>query len=254
MATALVKLRTQIISAFADDRAWKANAAKLQRGLRAKFDRLVPGGIALPRRPWTVDVDTFVHHYIDDHIVDLLLLPTADLRFFLAQLAGNTSLTTVFASSGGDGVECYRDATTFLINADGAIGETVSWSRCISISKSNGANAYRKHLYEENYRGSEAKYGRGVVARNLETLVVRRGHGHFVNGRRIHLYGRFARDVGTTGKRAARVETRLLKVQLDKVRRPTASRLLKDRHTRRAGFAHRDHLFRAIVTARFASS
>ncbi len=178
-------------------------------------------------RPWTADAETFANHYLDDETVRLLLLPTADLRFFLARSVGLTARDILYASANGGGVECYRDATTLLINAEGDEGETESWSRCISVSKVTGDNAYPKHLHERNYRGQVAKYAAAIVPRNVEALVVRRGLGHFETTSRLFMYGRFDFMVGVTGKGAARSETPILKVQLDKGRRPAFSRRLK---------------------------
>lgn len=228
MATALSKVRDQIERAILADRPYLAKTQRLQRGLARKLQRLVSTDVS--RRlahPWTRDAETFANYYLDDEAVRLLLLPTADLRFFLARLAGMTAHDVVYAAADGEGVECYRDATTFLINVDGEDGATHSWSRCVSVSKLAGDNAYRKHLHAPNYNGDVAKYAAAIVPRNIETLVVRHGVGHFDGANRLFMYAAFDFVVGMTGRRAARSETSILKVQLDKARRPAFMRRLK---------------------------
>jgi len=229
MTTALSKLREQVIEAFTSDQPWEKKTLRLKAGLDRKFAQLVTGTVAKKlNRPWTKDAGTFVNYHIDEAVVNHLLYATADLRFFLASLAGITEKRIVFDSPAGSGVECYRDGTTLLINATGKQGETESWSRCLSISKSTGRNAYDKHLYVPNYRGGEAKYGERVLPQVVEWATVRRGVGYQAIPGRLFFYGRFALPVGHTGNAAARVETCFLKVQLDRVQRPCVQRLLKN--------------------------
>lgn len=233
MTTALSKLRKQVTEAVLNDRPWVAKSRRLQAGLGRKFDRLVPEEVARAlSRPWTTDPNTFVNHHLDAQVVDLLLLPTADLRFFLARLAGRTSRSIVYGAARGQGVECFRDATTFLINESDEVGATVSWSRCISISKETGLNAYPKHLYRRDYRGNEATCGADMVPRVVEFAAVRGGLG-YGGGGRLFFFARFATPVGLTGRRGARTETHYLKVQLDRVQRPATTRRLKGGGTSR---------------------
>lgn len=237
MATALGKVREQIERAILADGPYVAKTQRLQRGLARKLQRLVSADVARRlARPWTRDPETFANYYLDDEAVRLLLLPTADLRFFLARLAGMTAHDVVYTSADGEGVECYRDATTFLINADGEEGETDSWSRCVSVSKLTGDNAYRKHLYAPNYKGDIAKYAAAIVPRKIEACVVRHGLGHFDGANRIFMYAAFDFVVGMTGRGPARSETSILKVQLDRARRPAFMRRLKSGARR----AHQD--------------
>jgi hypothetical protein len=233
ITSALLRLREQVTEALGYDRPWTGKARGLQAGLRGKFERLVPDEVARTLdRPWGKDLDTFVNHHLDDPIVEALLLPTADLRFFLARLAGRTRTNIVFGSPTGPGIECYRGASTLLINESGQARETVSWSRRLSISKSTGKNPYKKHLHEPRYNGREAKYNADVVPALVESAAVKNGLGY---GRadRLFFFGRFASPVGQTGRGGGRSETHYLKVQLDRVARETTPRLLKSGRTSR---------------------
>jgi hypothetical protein len=229
VATALRKLTEQVVDAVVNDKPWRAKAHRLQQGLRRKHERLLTDDVAqrLGQRPWLFDVQTFVNNYLDDPVVEILLLPTADLRFVAAQRAGLTSHETVFASAAGHGVECYRDDTTLLINPGGQVGATESWSRRISITKVAGPNAYPKHLYRQNYKGRAAMYAANVVPRDVEAMAVKGGLGHKDGNDRVFFYARFTSVTGTVHTGAGREDTRYLKVQLDKVKRPVFNRLLK---------------------------
>ena len=242
MTTALVKLREQIIEAVDAGRPHLTKAERLKAAVGRKFDRLVPLGIARGMaRPWMTDVTTFVNHGMHDPIVDDLLLATADLRFFLARRVDRTSHSILYDAPAGDGVECFRDATTLLLNLLGRVGTTESWSRCLSISRSGGHNAHRKHLYEASYRGDQAKYAADVLPRSVEAAAVRGGLGHF-DGVRIFFYARFATAIGTTGPQEARTPTHVIKVQLDRVHRPRVMRRHKDGSTSRRADGREVHM------------
>jgi hypothetical protein len=244
MATALRKFREQIARAVVNDRPYLAETQRLQQGLTRKVQKLVSKKVERQITPLLkADAETFANYYLDNKIVQLLLLPTADLRFFLARHFKLTMRNVLYASPDGCGVECYRDATTLLINAEGKEGATQSWSRCLSVSMIIGKNVYSKHLYERNYRGPNAKYAATVIPRNVEALVVRCGSGHFESATRLFMYGRFAFTVGQTGRYAARTETQILKVQLDRTRRPAFRRRVKSgaRRPRQDGWEVRMH-------------
>ena len=81
MSTVLSKLRKQVTAAVPKDRPWEKRCCRLQAALARKLDRLAPKEVARGlSRPWTTDANTFVNHHLEAEVVDLLLLPTADLR------------------------------------------------------------------------------------------------------------------------------------------------------------------------------
>jgi hypothetical protein len=230
MTLRLKQLRARLVKARANGQRddWAAHA--FQQGLLGKVQRLLPSQIAGRIRGngvLTVPPRAFAEQFLDDVLVDHLLRPTSELRFLVAQLVGLTSREIVFSAQNGRSVECFRDASTLLINRED-LGKTQSWSRLMSISRAHGASAYPKHLHAPKYRGAEAKYHAGVDPARAEARAVMQGFGHLDTENRILFYGRFADQIGVTGRQGARMETDLLCVQLDRVPRPSVRRRLQN--------------------------
>ena len=207
-------------------RAGSARAHQVRSALARKF-ALLPDDIArgIRIRPWTWNQDRFVNYGFDQQIVQRMLLPVADMRFLLAHDFGLTRRDLVFANKHGNhGVECFRRTGSLLVRRPrNDVEEVESWSRLISQTRRTGRNAYPKHLHVARYTGSSAKYGPGIVPRDVERLAVFGGFGHFT-GDLLFVYCRFANVVGSVSRGRQREDSHILKVQLSRHPRPTLAR------------------------------
>lgn len=139
-------------------------------------------------------------------------------RLHLAEHFRTANRETIFSRKGGSGLLCLRTKAGLLIETED--GKVQSWSRPRSIT-GHGKDMLAKHLFGTKSKGASF-FDRGTLAVELESRAYTHGVGHLAGPRRLFMYARFEKNVGSVvnpevGKAGP---TDLIKVQFDRVNRP----------------------------------